>query len=297
MSKIENKELKVKSFRVDEDTFAKFKEIASSEFGNQSQCLEALINIYETEESKSTLIGRRLEIESFQDYINKINRLFVTSLQLSSDAEERAKEGFVKKLEAKDEALSVLKTKMDSLKEENASLKEESKKLKNEFSSLQKQLAELESAKNTLTQLSNRNYDLVSKYEAELQTLKEESDKLKELDKRVKEKDKELNDIKLAFEKEKNTSDVLVKECDSKEKNIEEYKIIIDGKNNDLRALQALIESLKREHLAEIDSIISKKDNEITEKLNDNENLLRRGFELDKRELELKIKEFELQMK
>ncbi|MGL4453644.1 MAG: hypothetical protein ACRCTZ_21000 [Sarcina sp.] len=297
MSKIENKELKVKSFRVDEDTFAKFKEIASSEFGNQSQCLEALINIYETEESKSVLIGRQLEIESFQDYINKINRLFVTSLQLSSDAEERAKEGFVKKLEAKDEILIVLKTKMDSLKDENIMLKNESKKNKNEFSLLQKQLVELESAKNTLTQLSNRNYDLVSKYELELQILKEENDKLKELDKQIKEKDKELTDIKLVFEKQKNNTDVLVKECDSKEKNINEYKMIIDSKNTDLRALQALIESLKREHLAEIDSIITKKDNETTEKLNENEKLLRRGFELDKRELELKIKELELQTK
>ena len=34
-----NKELKIKSFRVDEETFEKFKNIASSEFKGQGQCL------------------------------------------------------------------------------------------------------------------------------------------------------------------------------------------------------------------------------------------------------------------
>ncbi len=124
---MENKELKVKSFRVDENTFAKFKEIASKEFGNQSQCLEALINIYETEEAKAILINRELEIETFQDYINKINRLFITSLQMSSDAEERAKEVFLKKIETKDGLLETLKSKLDENKIENKKLLEEMK--------------------------------------------------------------------------------------------------------------------------------------------------------------------------
>lgn len=124
-----NKELKVKSFRVDEDTFSKFKEIAASEFGNQGQCLDALINLYETEQSKSTLVTRQLEIESFQDYINKINRLFVTSLQLSEDAENRAKESFVKKLESKDEALLTLKEKLEIKQKEEQMLKEKNQRI------------------------------------------------------------------------------------------------------------------------------------------------------------------------
>ena len=61
-----NKELKVKSFRVDEDTFSKFKEIAASEFRKyKGQCLDALINLYETEQSKSTLVthqSRRMKV-------------------------------------------------------------------------------------------------------------------------------------------------------------------------------------------------------------------------------------------
>lgn len=96
MEESRNKELKVKSFRVTEETFDKFKKIASDEFGNQGQCLDALISLYELENSKSTLIERKLEIESFQDYLNKINQLFLTSLQMSEDAGKRAEEEFLR---------------------------------------------------------------------------------------------------------------------------------------------------------------------------------------------------------
>ena len=78
-------ELKVRSLRMDEETFEKFKAIAGEEFGNQGQCLSALVNLYETEKSKLILVDRKLEIESFQMYVNKLNELFVTSLSLNQD--------------------------------------------------------------------------------------------------------------------------------------------------------------------------------------------------------------------
>ncbi|MGL5068488.1 MAG: hypothetical protein ACRC6T_11835 [Sarcina sp.] len=297
MAKIDNKELKVKSFRVNEDTFAKFKDIASSEFGNQSQCLEALINIYETEESKSVLVGRELEIESFQDYINKINRLFVTSLQLSSDAEDRAKEGFSKKLDAKDEVLTILKSKVDLAKEEIIELKTANKNLKFEFANNVKKIEDLETAKNILSQLSNRNYDLVSKLELEVENYKKEIAKVSVLKTEFASKDISIKETTEKLVKEKNRNDLLQKELTDIKHNINEYKGIISTKNDDIKALQLLIESIKTEHNSDLINLKEKTEQDLISKLTANEELLKRSFELDKRELELKIKELELKTK
>ena len=84
-------ELKVRSLRIDENTFEKFKNIAVQEFGNQGQCLSALVNLYETEKSKGLLSDRKTEIESFQLHINKLNELFLSSLSINQDIEERVK--------------------------------------------------------------------------------------------------------------------------------------------------------------------------------------------------------------
>ncbi|WP_297521571.1 hypothetical protein [uncultured Clostridium sp.] len=297
MAKVENKELKVKSFRVDEGTFAKFKDIASNEFGNQSQCLEALVNIYETEESKSVLVGRELEIESFQDYINKISRLFVTSLQLSSDAEDRAKEGFLKKLDAKDEALTILKAKLDSTKEDFIELKTSNKNSKLELSDKEKKIEELESAKNILSQLSNRNYDLVIKLEGELDEYKSKNEELSLLKETFKLKDKSITDLSKKLTDITSENNLLEVKVSNLTLNINEYKDLINTKNIDIKALQALIESIKREYLTEITTLKSNFEEELSKKIIENESLLRREFELDKRELELKIKELELKIK
>lgn len=296
MSKLENKELKVKSFRVNEETFSKFKDIASNEFGNQAQCLEALINIYETEESKSVLVGRGLEIETFQDYINKISRLFITSLQLSTDAESRAKESFVKKIEAKDESLAIIKEKMDSLKKDLISEKENVKLLNIKIKDLTSKNSDLESSKNTLSQLANRNYELSIKFENDLIEYK---DKLKN-----------FTDLEKKHDKLKENIIILnsnIEELNNKNKNIsnnmEEMKIAskklsnkIKEKDDEVISYKTLLEALKRESNAELVASTNKIKEGYKVSLKEREEFLKREFELDKRELALKIKELELQL-
>lgn len=129
-------ELKVKSFRADDDTFEKFKAIANDEFGNQGQCLAALINLYETEKSKATLIERKVEIESFQTYLNKIAELFLMSLQLNQDAETRIRGEFERLLSSKDRTILDLQLKVNELetsKESSEALLKEIKEQNKEF--------------------------------------------------------------------------------------------------------------------------------------------------------------------
>lgn len=174
-----SKELKIKSFRVDEETFEKFKNIASSEFKGQGQCLEALINVYEMENSKASLVERKLEIESFQDYLNKINQLFLTSLQMSKDAEIRFKDEYVKQLNIKNKTIEKLQNREDELLEKVKLLEKSNKELTSSKDILEKD-------KSTLTQLVSRNHDLLDSNRREIENLqgfkiyKDENNSLKE---------------------------------------------------------------------------------------------------------------------
>ena len=291
---MENKELKVKSFRVDENTFAKFKEIASKEFGNQSQCLEALINIYETEEAKAILINRELEIETFQDYINKINRSFITSLQMSSDAEERAKEVFLKKIETKDGLLETLKSKLDENKIENKKLLEENKILINEAKELKTKIVELEENKNTLTQLANRNSDLADRLKLELEEFEKELSKYKDLKKENEKYLDEFKGLKQQIDGKNNIINDLKLKNKSYEESIKSLREKNNNKTNEINSYKSLLDAVKRESKAEIEAMESKYKEDYLKALNERETLLKREYELDKKELELKIRELEL---
>lgn len=294
---MDNKELKVKSFRVNEETFSKFKDIASKEFGNQSQCLEALINIYETEESKSILVNRELEIESFQDYLNKISRLFITSLQLSTDAEERVKSTFLQKLESKDEAILIVKNKIDELKLENKTLIDRNKQIQKETIALKSKNEELEISKNTLTQLVNRNHDLADTYKIELDKLIGKQALLDELELEIKDLNNKI--ITSTFEKNLLEQDILKLKNQNEELMIKktEYDNTLKEKNDEVKSYKLLIESIKRESKAKILANDDRNRVEFEKALKERIELIERGYELDKKELELKIKELKLNKK
>jgi len=147
-----SEESKVRSLRADDETYEKFKQLADSEFGNQGQCLSTLINLYETEKSKAILVNRGLEIESFQDYMNKISSLFITSLQLNQDAEERIRGEFARQLESKDRTIFDLQTKVDDLSTIKDNFEESSNILRDENKRLQETIVSLEEIKNRQTQ-------------------------------------------------------------------------------------------------------------------------------------------------
>lgn len=288
-----NKELKVKSFRVDEDTFSKFKEIAASEFGNQGQCLDALINLYETEQSKSTLVTRQLEIESFQDYVNKINRLFVTSLQLSEDAENRAKESFIKKLESKDEALLTLKEKLETKQKEEQILKEKVKNLLEEQKRYKEELENLEESKSTLTQLANRNFDLseelknkVEKLEKKLADQEKIDESLLKIKEELLEEKSKITQLNKMLEEEKENSNKLKKEFLINKRRIGE---LLEEK----KSYQLLIERLRNDHKTELDILEGKYSERYKIELEERINLLKREHNLEIKELEFKIKTLE----
>ena len=62
----EGKELKPKSFRIDDETAEKFKEISSAIGGNQQQTLAKLIETYHFQTGKSILTNKRDDIDQLE---------------------------------------------------------------------------------------------------------------------------------------------------------------------------------------------------------------------------------------
>ena len=89
-----NKEsLKGRTIRTSDESYEKFRQIAQENFENQGQCFSTLIHLYELEQGKTILGERKMEIENFQMHINTLLKMFIQSLQMNEDAEERVKAG------------------------------------------------------------------------------------------------------------------------------------------------------------------------------------------------------------
>lgn len=116
-------ELKNRSIRIDEETFSKFKEIASEHFANQNQCLNELVRVYELDLGKKMLPDRKAEIEEFETYLVQIQNAFIHSLDMNYSAESRAKIEFEAQFEE-------MKLKLESERDKSSSYFEEIKSLK-----------------------------------------------------------------------------------------------------------------------------------------------------------------------
>lgn len=121
-----NKEaLKGRTIRTSDESYEKFRQIAQENFENQGQCFSTLIHLYELEQGKTILGERKMEIENFQMHINTLLKMFIQSLQMNEDAEERVKAGIQTALDTKDRQIVYLQKERNQL-EEKLEEKEES---------------------------------------------------------------------------------------------------------------------------------------------------------------------------
>jgi predicted nucleic acid-binding Zn-ribbon protein len=232
------KEQKVKTLRADDDTFEKFKKLASDEFGNQGQCLSALINIYETENAKAVLVDRKLEIESFQDYLNKISNLFVTSLQLNADAEGRIREEFARQLNIKDQSIESLQDQTTKLKEELQKIKAGSEEIAARSKEIEKLNLGLEKDKKTLEGLVSKNDELLEKNKDEIASLASMLNEYKSYKTENVTLSSKIEEFKQLLQDEKNSNK-------SKELEINSLNKEVTGLNNSIVELKAEIKEEK----------------------------------------------------
>jgi len=149
MSDKDIEKTKPKSFRIDEQTHEKFREISNAIGGNQQETLAKLIEAYEFQSGKSVLTDKKEDIAKFEKYISIITRQYMSSLEENQNLTETIKSQFEALLQSKDTTIQNLQKNLaeaEKIKEkavadfkvysnENINLKNEIERLKNEYNS------------------------------------------------------------------------------------------------------------------------------------------------------------------
>lgn len=157
-------ELKVKSFRIDDETADKFKEISTAIGGNQQEALAKLIETYEFQSGKAVLTEKKADIEQFEKYVTILTRMYMISLEDNQNITETVRVEFDALLKSKDAIIQELQEKIkshkldaeesrqneDNYKSEVIQLQENITNLKKEYQTKIDSLQDLLSSKDTM---------------------------------------------------------------------------------------------------------------------------------------------------
>ena len=113
----EDKILKPKSFRIDDETAEKFKNIAIALGGNQQETLAKLIEAFEFQSGKAVLTKRKAEIEQFEKYVTILTRMYMSSLEDNQNITETVQTKFDALLKSKDTTIQDLQEKLNLAKQ------------------------------------------------------------------------------------------------------------------------------------------------------------------------------------
>lgn len=193
-------ELNPKSFRINDETAKKFKELSAQIGGNQQETLAKLIETYEFQAGKAILTDKRADLEKFESYITLVTRMYMDSLEHNQNITETVRADFDALLKSKDSTIQDLQQKCEraELAEQTANATAEAaeknlKQFADEISRLnteiekqskehEKQLKALEESKNSLSELCANLNKQLSDVEPMKQQLKEMNALKAELD-------------------------------------------------------------------------------------------------------------------
>lgn len=283
MEDIKDKNLSPKSFRITDETANKIKEISAEIGGNQQETIAKLIEAYEFQAGKAVHADKKADIEKFEQYINILTRMYMSSLEDNQSLSDTIRTEFDALLKSKDATIQDLQGRLalakqsrdeavaqsNDLLSENANLKETVQQLKDDCSEkitdLQSMvtdkdsvIAEKEKVNRTLTELwmdtKSRLTDALAELEntgkikeelAILQTaLKEEQENRVKAEDARKSLSAELEDTRRKYEDHEKE---IIAKCNKAAANDKE---------------RALFE-LERKHQQQTQSIIAEKQKEI----------------------------------
>lgn len=273
----DGKELKPKSFRIDDETAEKFKEISNTIGGNQQETLAKLIEAFEFQSGKAILTEKKADIEQFEKYITAITRMFMGSLEDNQNITETVRTEFDALLKSKDTTIQDLQEKLTVAKQlkedatlkarthadENARLNEVIDSLNNEYNSkmddMQSMLSDKDSLNKALTDSCN---DLKAKIES-MKEAAEQSVVLRgELDQLKKDHEKvirEQSDLRKQMQQEqtaheRTVSDLKQHEADALEHLKEQLQLAQDKAILQIeKSYQEQMQKLKADKQAEVD--------------------------------------------
>ncbi len=273
----DGKELKPKSFRIDDETAEKFKEISNTIGGNQQETLAKLIEAFEFQSGKAILTEKKADIEQFEKYITAITRMFMGSLEDNQNITETVRTEFDALLKSKDATIHDLQEKLTVAKQlkedatlkarthadENARLNEVIDSLNNEYNSkmddMQSMLSDKDSLNKALTDSCN---DLKAKIEGMREAAEQSAVLRGELDQLKKEHEKvirEQSDLKKQMQQEQTShertvSDLKQHEADALERLKEQLQLAQDKAILQIeKSYQEQMQKLKADKQTEVD--------------------------------------------
>ncbi len=273
----DGKELKPKSFRIDDETAEKFKEISGNTGGNQQETMQLLINAYYMQTQKAGLIEHKASIEEFERYVTSIIAMYTQSLQANHDMKESVMQEFDALLKSKDATIQDLQSQLTTAKQlkedatlkartnadENARLNEVIDSLNNEYNSkmddMQSMLSDKDSLNKALTDSCN---DLKAKIEGMKEAAEQSATLRKDLDQLKKDHEKiirEQSDLKKQMKQEQTVHDNTVSElrqheADALERQKEQLQIARDKAILQIeKSFHEQMQQLKTDKQAEVD--------------------------------------------
>lgn len=290
----DDKVLKPKSFRIDDETADKFKEISAAIGGNQQETLAKLIEAFEFQSGKAILTEKKADIEQFEKYVTAITRMYMGSLEDNQNITETVRTEFDALLKSKDATIQDLQEKLTVAKQlkeeattrakahadENARLNSVIDSLNTEYNSkmddMQSMLSDKDNLNKALTDSCN---DLKSKVES----MRESSEQLavirKELEQLKSEHNtvvKEKSDLEKQMKIEQTAHDKAIADMQQHEKDLlerqkEQSQIALDKAVLEIeKKYQEQIEKLKADKQSEVDKY-QQKYFELLEKIQSNE--------------------------
>lgn len=274
----DGKELKPKSFRIDDETAEKFKEISNAIGGNQQETLAKLIEAFEFQSGKAILTEKKADIEQFEKYITAITRMFMGSLEDNQNITETVRTEFDALLKSKDTTIQDLQEKLTIAKQlkedaamkartqadENARLNSVIDSMNNEYNSkmddMQSMLSDKDNLNKALTDSCN---DLKAKIESmkeaaeQSAVLRVELDQLKnEHEKVIREQsdlEKQMHQEQIAHEK--TVSELTQHEADTLELLKEQLQLAQDRAILQIeKSYQEQMQKLKADKQADVDT-------------------------------------------
>lgn len=273
----DGKELKPKSFRIDDETAEKFKEISGAIGGNQQETLSKLIEAYEFQSGKAILTEKKADIEQFEKYVNAITRMFMGSLEDNQNITETVRTEFDALLKSKDAVIQDLQEKLataNQLKQEsvakagnyadeNARLNETIKNLNNEYNSklddMQRMLVDKDSLNKALTDSCNHLRLKMEGMEEAVKRAEGLQKEMEQLKKKYGELVEEQSELKRQLKQEKQEHEKSVSEWEKHEADALEHlkeqlqvaqdKAVLQTE----KSYQEQIQELKADNQAEID--------------------------------------------
>lgn len=203
----EKNEKKVRSIRLDDSMNEEFKALCN-ELGGHNECMNALIEVYKLNRSKSVLTDMSADINEFEGLVNRLVAAYTHALSLKQDAEINAKETVERELKAKDDIINRLS---DELKSSEQALKDKSiecsKYIKEADNKLSGAVRSVSEANETITRLTdelNTTKTIISDKQAIIDGLTVRIPETEKLQTELKEKDAAINQLTTQYTAEKN---------------------------------------------------------------------------------------------